>query len=132
MASSAWAQAQTKAQTQPAPARPPPLQVLKSPTPEILARLFPATAARAGVEGGATVACVIRRDGTLGDCEVTGESPRGMGFGGAALLAMTYYQVSVDGPNAVQISRRLSGITIRFALPVRKTPPAPAKGQGGR
>ena len=128
MASSAWAQAQT----QHVAARPPPLQVLKSPTPEILARLFPATAARAGVEGGATVACVIRRDGTLGDCEVTGESPRGMGFGGAALLAMTYYQVSVDGPNAVQISRRLSGITIRFALPVRKTPPAPAKGQGGR
>ena len=126
--SSAWAQARS----QPVVARPPPLQILKSPTPEILARLFPATAARAGVEGGATVACVIRRDGTLGDCEVTGESPRGMGFGGAALLAMTYYQVSVDGPNAMQISRRLSGITIRFALPPSGTAATSAKGEGGR
>lgn len=97
--------------------RPPPLRILKSPTPEILTRLFPATARRAGVEGGATLECVIRRDGTFGDCAVTGESPVGMGFGGAALLAMTYYQVSVDGPDAAQVSRRLSGITIRFALP---------------
>ncbi len=100
------------------------MQILKSPSPEVLASLFPATARRAGIEGAATVACVIRRDGTLGDCEVVGENPQGLGFGGAALVAMTYYQVRVDGPNAVQVSRRLSGITIRFALPP-KEPPAP-------
>lgn len=105
------------ARAQVAPVRLPPLQILKSPTPEILARLFPPPARRAGIEGGATLACIIRRDGTFGDCEVTGENPRDLGFGGAALEAMTYYQVSVDGPNAVQVSRRLSGITIRFALP---------------
>ena len=98
-------------------ARPPPLRVLKAPSPETLARLFPATARRAGVEGAAVVSCVIRRDGTLGECAVVGENPQGLGFGGAALVAMTYYQVDVDGPNAVQVSRRLPGITIRFALP---------------
>jgi hypothetical protein len=97
--------------------RPPPLKVLKAPSPELLAQLFPATARRAGVEGAATVQCTIRRDGSLGDCVVTGENPQGLGFGGAALVAMTYYQVDVSGANAVQVSRRLSGITIRFALP---------------
>ncbi len=97
--------------------RPPPLKVLKAPSPELLAQLFPATARRAGVEGAATVQCTIRRDGSLGDCVVTGENPRGLGFGGAALVAMAYYQVDVSGANAVQVSRRLSGITIRFALP---------------
>jgi hypothetical protein len=30
---------------------------------------------------------------------------------------MAYYQVSVDGADAAQVSRRLSGITVRFALP---------------
>jgi hypothetical protein len=101
----------------PAQQRLPPLQILKSPSPEVLARLFPATARRMGVEGAATLTCVIRRDGTMGECAVTGENPRGLGFGGAALVAMTYYQVDVDGPNAVQVSRRLPAITIRFALP---------------
>lgn len=109
--------AQAQGPAQGAPARLPPLKILKSPSPEALARLFPATARRAGVEGGATLACVIRRDGTLGDCEITGENPRGLGFGEAARAAMTHYQVGVDGPNAAQVSRRLSGITIRFALP---------------
>ncbi|ACL94244.2 hypothetical protein EIB18_03980 [Caulobacter vibrioides] len=99
----------------------PPLKILKAPSPELLARLFPATARRAGVEGAATVQCTIRRDGTLGDCVVTGENPQGLGFGGAALIAMTYYQVDVSGTNAVQVSRRLSGITIRFALPPVET-----------
>ena len=102
------------------PSRLPPLRILKSPSPEVLARLFPATARRAGVEGAATLSCVIRRDGTLGECAVVGENPRGLGFGGAALVAMTYYQVDVDGPNAAQVSRRLPGITIRFALPPRQ------------
>lgn len=115
--SGAEAQGQGQGQAASATARLPPLKILKSPSPEALARLFPATARRAGVEGGATLACVIRRDGSLGDCEVTGENPRGLGFGDAAREAMAYYQVSVDGPNAAQVSRRLSGITIRFALP---------------
>jgi len=105
------------ADAQAPPARLPPLQILKSPSPEVLARLFPATARRMGVEGAATLSCVIRRDGTMGECAVTGENPQGLGFGGAALIAMTYYQVDVDGPNAAQISRRLPAITIRFALP---------------
>jgi len=101
----------------PAQQRLPPLQILKSPSPEVLAGLFPATARRAGVEGAATLECVIRRDGTFGECVIRGENPEGLGFGGAALMAMSYYQVDVSGPNAVQVSRRMPGITIRFALP---------------
>ena len=117
MAALGLSSAEAQGEATSATARLPPLKILKSPSPEALARLFPATARRAGVEGGATLACVIRRDGSLGDCEVTGENPRGLGFGEAAREAMAYYQVSVDGPNAAQVSRRLSGITIRFALP---------------
>lgn len=113
----------TAAQEQARQARLPPLRVLKSPSPEVLARLFPATARRLGVEGAATLSCVIRRDGTMGECAVTGENPRDLGFGGAALLAIGYYQVDVDGPNAVQVARRLPAITIRFALP--PTAPTP-------
>ena len=101
----------------PAQQRLPPPRILKSPSPEVLAGLFPATARRAGVEGAATLECVIRRDGAFGDCVVRGENPEGLGFGGAALVAMTYYQVDVSGENAAQVSRRMPGITIRFALP---------------
>lgn len=103
----------------PAQQRLPPLRILKSPSPEVLAGLFPATARHAGVEGAATLECVIRRDGGFGDCVIRGENPEGLGFGGAALMAMTYYQVDVSGPNAVQVQRRMPGITIRFALPPR-------------
>lgn len=95
----------------------PPLHILKSPSPQVLAGLFPATARRAGVEGAVTLECVIRRDGGFGECVVKAENPEGLGFGGAALQAMTYYQVDVAGPNAAQVSRRLPGITIRFDLP---------------
>lgn len=104
----------------PAQSRLPPLKILKSPSPEVLAGLFPATASRAGVEGAATLECVIRRDGTFGECTVRGENPEGLGFGGAALVAMTYYKIDVAGPNTVQVSRRMPGITIRFALPARE------------
>lgn len=120
LAGGAVAQGQSAGQGQTPPTRLPPLRILRSPSPEVLARLFPATARGMGVEGAATVSCVIRRDGTMGECAVTGENPRGLGFGGAALVAMTYYQVDVDGPNAVQVSRRLPTITIRFALPDSK------------
>lgn len=113
------------ARVTPAQQRLPPLQILRSPSPEVLASLFPATARRAGVEGAATLECVIRRDGTFGECVIRGENPAGLGFGGAALLAMNYYQVDVSGPNAVQVSRRMPGITIRFALPPGASPPPP-------
>jgi hypothetical protein len=101
----------------PATPRLPPLKILKSPTPDVLASLFPPTARRMGLEGAATLACVIRRDGTFGDCEITGESPRDLGFGEAGRAAMAYYQVSVAGADAIQVSRRLAAITVRFALP---------------
>lgn len=57
---------------------------IAAPTAAEIAAAFPAKAKAAGVGGGVEMMCTAASDGTVNDCEVIGESPRGYGFGTAA------------------------------------------------
>jgi TonB family protein len=58
-----------------------------APTGAELGQLYPDRAQRLGVEGAATVGCVVQLDGSLTDCQVISEAPQGYGFGAAAVKA---------------------------------------------
>ena len=79
----------------------------RSPMPE-----YPAIAMANGVnEGRATLRCRILPNGSLADCLVVDENPRGQGFGKAALAAATTARISprtVDGA--------VEGATVQFAV----------------
>lgn len=60
---------------------------LRRPDPEALTPYYPERAQREMVEGEATVACEVRTDGVLRDCEVMSEEPAGYGFGEATARA---------------------------------------------
>jgi TonB family protein len=55
-----------------------------APTAAEMAAAYPEKARAAGVGGAVDLACSVAPSGTLNDCDVVGELPRGMGFGAAA------------------------------------------------
>lgn len=61
---------------------------------------FPAQALDAGLrQGRAAVDCAVQADGALADCQMTEESPAGLGLGDAALAAARRARLSGGGPD---------------------------------
>ena len=58
---------------------------LVKPDGDRIAHYYPERAMRDGVEGGATIVCVVRTDTQLHDCAVQSETPAAYGFGDAAV-----------------------------------------------
>lgn len=58
---------------------------LKRPTPDDLLAVFPREALRRGIDGEATINCVLTVQGALKACVTVDESPANHGFGGAAI-----------------------------------------------
>lgn len=59
---------------------------LKKPTPEQLFAVWPTEAMKKGIDGRAVIACQVSVQGALYDCRVEEETPKGMGFGTAAIV----------------------------------------------
>lgn len=59
---------------------------------------LPPRAVQAGISGWAGVTCLVVEGGRLSECEVEDESPRGLGFGDAALATMPSVVLSPDIP----------------------------------
>lgn len=59
---------------------------------------LPPRAVQAGISGWATVTCLVAEGGRLTECEVESESPRGLGFGDAALATTPSVILSPDIP----------------------------------
>jgi protein TonB len=78
------------AEAQPAPAR----KWLRKPSGDDIARVYPPVAFRRGIAGGASMHCKVTAKGLLEDCEITSESPQGMGFGAAALRLAPLFKMS--------------------------------------
>ena len=73
---------------------------VKRPSGDDLAAVFPAEALKRGQDGRATLSCEVSVEGTLQRCRVVDETPRGLGYGHAALALAPQFLLkpkTVDG-----------------------------------
>lgn len=87
-------------------AEPPKAKVIRNPswarrpTGAELGVLYPRRAAEMGISGGATILCEVIANGSVRNCAVVDESPKGKGFGEAAMASAKLYRLNprtVDG-----------------------------------
>ena len=80
------------------------------------APLFPARAARQGIEAGqVSLLCQAFASGEIGDCEVLDESPADGGFAGAALASMRQARVTPRHVDGNPVASRIR-FTIHFRI----------------
>lgn len=101
----AFNNAEIEAAFRPQPRVQPGPPLLRRPAQENLQAHYPPAARAAGLDGSATVACIVQPDFHLGQCEIVTEDPAGQGFGDAAIVVMqTYMEVApqtADGTSTV-------------------------------
>lgn len=91
---------------------------LRTPNGEDFATYYPRLASMMGLGGRAVVHCAVAADGGLDHCEITSETPKGMGFGEAAIQMAGVFRMkprTIDG-------QPVAGGTI--TIPIRFQPPA--------
>lgn len=88
----------------------------RRPSGQDIGRYYPTFAAWLGKEGRAVIRCRVTAAGTLSACEVVHETPKGWGFGKAALKMSALFQMRP----AVRDGRSVAGaevtIPIRFRI----------------
>ena len=103
-----------------APPRPPAVITspswIRQPSADQLMRAYPDRALRAEVGGLATVNCLVQPNGRVADCNLTGETPGGYGFGRAAQGLTRYFQISPRTVDGAAVGSRVN-IGIRFNPP---------------
>lgn len=101
---------------------PPAVRVIRNPSwvsqpnADQMMRAYPDRALQRGLAGSATLNCMVEANGRVSGCSVTGETPAGNGFGGAAQQLSRYFRINprtVDG--AAEGSR--VAINLRFVPP---------------
>src|SRR6185503_5853162 len=92
---------------------------------EDMANYYPKAAAAANVEGQATIACRVTKEGTLSECRVAEESPPGQGFGEAALGLATLFKMRPMTRDGAPADGGKINIPIRFRLPRPPAAPEP-------
>lgn len=73
---------------------------LRKPSGAELERIYPRRAMELEKSGGATLMCTVAASGSVGGCSVIDESPKGLGFGEAAMAAAKFFKLNprtVDG-----------------------------------
>jgi protein TonB len=89
---------------------------IRQPSADQLMRAYPDRALRAEVGGLATVNCLVQPNGRVADCNLTGETPGGYGFGRAAQGLTRHFQISPRTVNGAAVGSRVN-IAIRFTPP---------------
>jgi len=80
-------------------------------------RYYPEKAQRAGVEGAATISCIVNASGLLHDCTVVEETPADYGFGEAAIKMSVLFRMRPLTKSGQKVDGGTVRLPIRFALP---------------
>ncbi len=100
---------------------------LRLPDAAAMTKYYPAEAAKAGVEGQATIRCQVTARGLLVDCVVDSEEPVGAGFGPAALsLAVHFFKMRPKTTDGASVAGGTIVIPIRFRAPASPPDPLPS------
>jgi periplasmic protein TonB len=89
----------------------------RKPTANDIARVYPAGAQRADVDGRAIIQCVVAPTGKLEACRAEHESPGGYAFGAAAVKLGAKFEVAKDVLPMSGVVGSAVRIPIRFTLP---------------
>lgn len=88
----------------------------RQPSGDQLMRAYPRRALDAGVAGSASLNCLVQANGSVADCQVTGETPGGYGFGRAAQSLSRHFRINPRTVNGSAEGSRVA-IGMRFNLP---------------
>lgn len=104
------------------PALPQPPRVIRNPTwvakptSTQMARLYPPLALERGLDGGATLMCEVIASGSVRNCAVIDEHPKGRGFGEAALASSKHFRLNPRTENGEAIEGARVRIPLVFNL----------------
>jgi protein TonB len=86
------------------------------PTAAQMDRAYPSRAIANGLAGSAQMNCLVSASGTLSNCSIVSETPRGQGFGRAASGLTQYFRLSPGTVDGQPIDGARVAFTVRFAV----------------
>jgi TonB family protein len=105
---------------------------VRRPSGESLAEHYPDIGTQLEIEGFAVLSCRVDVKGRLNSCDVMTESPKGMGFGRAAVGMADEFEMRPQTLNGLPTSGGVVRIPIRFALPLKRPAEPPPKARTDR
>ncbi len=89
---------------------------LSQPDAAAMSRFYPPGAAASGIEGMASIHCVVTINGTLSNCTVASETPPRQGFGNAAKHLAPYFRMKPKTVDGQPVEGAEVTIPIRFRM----------------
>jgi protein TonB len=80
-------------------------------------RFYPQAAQKRGMEGSATLECVVTAKGLLDSCRVLAETPKGVGFGEAAIRMAILFRMKPETRSGNSVEGGVVKLPINFRLP---------------